>query len=194
MVITLTPSSLASSCHRLSGCVKAAGYEPTLLVGIKSGGAEVAREMRSDFPTAMYCEVRLSRPDTGKKNTGIVHRLLRSMPLWLCNLLRIAESRLREWASNNRQPQRVGDISLPEEIASQLGGATPKRILLIDDAIDTGATIQRAKEQLTRDYPDAEIKVAVITVTTAHPQCEADFCLYHNRTLCRFPWSNDYRP
>jgi hypothetical protein len=70
---------------------------------------------------------------------------------------------------------------------------TPPLVLLIDDAIDTGATIQQARLQLLEQFPGITLRVAVITVTTPHPICDADFCLYHNRTLCRFPWSNDYR-
>lgn len=195
-VVTLTPTLLAQACHHLSSRIQTAGVQPDLLIGILTGGAEVARLMRSDFPQARYCEVRLSRPDTRQKGQGLTHRLLQHMPLWLCDRLRMAESRIREWLSRKVAPQRLGDLSLPSDIDAwlrQATGTSAPVVLLIDDAIDTGATISRAREQLQQQYAGLNVQVAVLTVTTAHPACEAQFFLYHNRTLCRFPWSNDYK-
>ncbi len=207
-VVTFTPALLAEACSQLSCRVKAGGFTPSLLIGIQHGGAEVARRMRNDFPEAAYCEVRLSRPGTRQKSQGLAHRLLQHLPLWICNTLRIVESRVNEWRSKGEEPVRLGEIRLPDDIASTLSTPssplltplnpsspllTPPSLLLIDDAIDTGATIQQARLQLLKQFPDITIRVAVITVTIPHPICDADFCLYHNRTLCRFPWSNDYR-
>lgn len=192
-VVTFTPALLAEACSQLSCRVKAGGYTPSLLIGIQHGGAEVARRMRNDFPEAAYCEVRLSRPGTEQKSQGLAHRLLQHLPLWICNTLRIVESRVNEWRSKGKDPVRIGTIRLPQDITSTLSNPSNPSILLIDDAIDTGATIQQARLQLLKQFPDITIRVAVITVTIPHPLCDADFCLYHNRTLCRFPWSNDYR-
>lgn len=192
-VVTFNPTLLAEACHQLSCRVKAGGYTPSLLIGIQHGGAEVARRMRNDFPEAAYCEVRLSRPGTEQKSNGLAHRLLQHLPLWICNTLRIVESRVNEWRSKGKDPVRIGTIRLPQDITSTLSNSSNPSILLIDDAIDTGATIQQARLQLLKQFPDITIRVAVITVTIPHPICDADFCLYHNRTLCRFPWSNDYR-
>lgn len=186
-VVTLHPQLLADACHRLSCLIQEAGCRPALIVGIQSGGAEVARLMRTDFDGVPYAEVRISRPSTKQKGQGMTHRLLQRLPLWLCDVLRIVESRIGEWRSQGILPERVGYVTLNADVPQ---GAT---ILLVDDAIDTGATIHSLRQQLAARYPQASFRVAVITVTTAHPVCDADFCLYHNRTLCRFPWSNDYR-
>lgn len=187
-VITLHPHLLAEAAHRLSLRIQAKGCEPTLIVGIQSGGAKVAQLMRADFPDVAYSEVRISRPSTQQKEHGLTHRLLQHMPLWLCDMLRVVESRIGEWCSRGSVPQRVGTVDLRQQLPA---GSV---ILLVDDAIDTGATIHSLCQQLSAQWPQAIIRVAVITVTTSHPVCDADFCLYHNRTLCRFPWSNDYRP
>lgn len=193
MVLTLTPSLLQEHSHRLASRIQAAGYQPTLLIGILSGGAEVARLLRNDFPDIPYCEVRISRPSTKQKGQGMTHSLLQRLPISICNLLRTFESRVNEWRSRYQQPVRIGQIELPSVITSQLNADATTRILLVDDAIDTGATVQQALQQLQSRFSHVEVRVAVITVTTAHPVCDADYCLYHNRTLCRFPWSNDYR-
>ncbi len=193
-VVTLTPTLLAEACSQLSHRVKAGGFTPSLIIGIQHGGAEVARRMRNDFPEAAYCEVRLSRPGTERKSNGLTHRLLRSMHIWLCNVLRIVESRVNEWRSKGKEPVRIGEIRLPDDVASRLKELGENAtVLLVDDAIDTGATIQQARLQLLEQFPGITLRVAAITVTIPQPICDADYCLYHNRTLCRFPWSNDYR-
>lgn len=193
MVLTLTPTLLEEHCQRLASRIQATGFEPMLLIGIKQGGAEVARLMKSSFPDSHYCEVRISRPSTKQKGQGWMHRLLQKLPLVLCDLLRTLESRFNEWRCQGQQPIRIGQIALPADISLALSEAKSARVLLIDDAIDTGATILQAQKQLQAQFPNLDIRVAVITVTTRKPVCEADFYLYHNRTLCRFPWSNDYR-
>ena len=193
-IVTLNPALLAKACSQLSLRVKAESIDPSLIIGIREGGAEVARLMRNDFPEAAYCEVRLSRPSSQQKSQGQTQRLLRSMPVWLCNVLRIVESRVNEWRSKGKEPVRIGEIRLPDDVTTRLAEfGKQSTVLLVDDAIDTGATILQARSQLLEMFPEITLRVAVITVTTQHPLCDADFCLYHNRTLCRFPWSNDYR-
>lgn len=193
MVVTLYPDQLASSCLRLSQDIQESGYEPTLLVAVLRGGAEVAARMRQQFPHADYCEVRLTRPGTKQKSQGLMHRMLQRSPRWICNLLREVESRVNSWISIFRKPSRIGTIKLPPAIVLKAKEQAENRILLIDDAIDTGATIAEARQQLLSLFSGAEVRVAVITVTTSRPLCEADYCLFHNHTLCRFPWSGDYR-
>lgn len=191
-VITLTPTLLDEACHVLSRRVLSSGWHPVVIMGIQSGGAEVAHRMLLDFPDVTYCEVRLSRPGTQQKGSGMMHRLLQHLPLVLCDVLRMVESRINECLGRHRQQVRIGKISLPPDVVARLQSDTPL-LLLVDDAIDTGATIQQALKQLLEQHPDLQIRVAAITVTTPQPECDADYCLYHNRTLCRFPWSNDYR-
>lgn len=186
-VVTLTPPLLSDACHQLSQRVLAAGCHPSLIIGVQSGGAEVSRRMRPDFADVPYAEVRISRPSTRQKEQGLTHRLLRLMPLWLCDVLRIAESKVGEWRSHSAVPQRIGQLALEAEVPA---GST---ILVIDDAIDTGATLQTLTQYLAERYPQAIVRIAVITVTTSSPVCDAHFALYRDHTLCRFPWSNDYR-
>ena len=193
-VVTLTPELLAQACCQLSCRVKAAAFTPSLIIGIQHGGAEVARLMLKEFPEAAYCEVKLSRPGSEQKSKGLTHHLLQSMPVWCCNLLRIVESRINEWRSKGKEPVRIGEIRLPDDVTSHLIALGENAaVLLVDDAVDTGATIHHAHLQLLKQFPGISLRVAAITVTIPHPFCEADFFLYHNRTLCRFPWSNDYR-
>ena len=70
---------------------------------------------------------------------------------------------------------------------------TLPKILVIDDAIDSGDTLFAIATTLKDMNPDARIDIAVMTETTRHPRIRANYTLYRNRTLIRFPWSNDYK-
>lgn len=106
--------------------------------------------------------------------------------------MRMIELTMIVHKAKRHNPKREGKITLPPEIERVLeeGG---KNVIIIDDAIDTGATINLIKEHIEQNYPSNKVKVAVITVTTNTPIIDADYCLYHNRTLVRFPWSNDLK-
>ena len=49
------------------------------------------------------------------------------------------------------------------------------------------------KEYLEKHYANIVVKIAVITVTTPNPIVDADYFLFHDRVLVRFPWSNDVK-
>ena len=66
-------------------------------------------------------------------------------------------------------------------------------ILVIDDAIDSGDTLSAIASTLRHRNPEATVCIAVMTETTADPCIRANYALYRNRTLIRFPWSNDYK-
>jgi hypothetical protein len=41
--------------------------------------------------------------------------------------------------------------------------------------------------------PRARVKVLAITVTTTSPMIMADYYIYYDSVLVRFPWSKDYK-
>lgn len=191
-VITLTPTLLLSASSQLAQRVVSSGFTPGVIIGVLNGGAQVARQMLGSLPAeARYCEVCISRPSTRQKKQNTAHQLMRALPLWLCDVLRELESRITSLRKSSSLV-RLGDVTLPADVEALLSSASCQ-ILIVDDAIDSGATMQKVKEQLLARFPSVDLRVAVITVTTDHPICDADFTLYHNHTLCRFPWSNDYR-
>jgi hypoxanthine phosphoribosyltransferase len=69
----------------------------------------------------------------------------------------------------------------------------PPSLLIVDDAVDTGATLSQVIDAVRRHAPSgSRVRSAVITVTTDWPLIRPDFTLF-NRQLCRFPWSMDAR-
>lgn len=197
MVLTLTPARLSQASKELSEMVKNAGFSPHLILCVLQGGRSIAQEMRTTFPAAHYAEIPFSRPLSKKKKQRSTARLLRHLPLCLCDLLREVERCYVSYKAKRETPIRTGQVVLPLPVEQHLAQLTAQHIapaiLLVDDAIDTGATMATIYDQLHTLYPTAVIRIAVITVTTRTPLLSADFSRYANQTLCRFPWSTDYR-
>ncbi len=182
-VITLNDKEFQDDCQRLGRQILASGYSPELVIGIRTGGEYVANEMKYLIPDAEFKYVELQRPTTSHKNS--VKNILTSLPTPLLNLLRIIESYL---LSLKRPSEKdLPSFSLPEDIREQL----PRRILIVDDAVDSGKTLLSIITALKELNNKHDIRSAVITVTTDAPIVEPDYSLYHDKTLIRFPWSLD---
>lgn len=193
-VINLLGADFESACHHLASKVLET-YQPDLVVGVLTGGGYVGREMMKALPESLdrkYTEIKIQRLSTKKKEKGLLKVIIKYSPTFLLNWMRMLESVVLERKAKKDNPKRTGTIIIPEEIDEFLK-ESPKKILLVDDAIDSGATLNLLKEHLGIYYKDAAIKLAVITVTTPHPITDADYYLYHDRVLVRFPWSNDVK-
>ena len=183
-VITYNHKLLNSAIDCLASKIRRGEGELAYIVAIFQGGAYIGRSFRSYFPEAQYYEITLSRPSRIKGK--LFKWVVQNLPQWVLDQLRKFELKMQLLRRNVAEPQRIGEVNL--EISPKPGDT----ILLLDDAIDTGATINKARKQILEKYPDVKIRIACITVTTDNPICEADYTLYHNRTLCRFPWSIDH--
>lgn len=191
-VMTLIGGDFKGACRELAERV-GAGFDPDVVVGILNGGAYVGRQMLGVLTPKddrAYAEVRLQRSSTESKDNPIVSFLLRHLPLPVLDMLRKAEAVVLEHRLGKNPPRREGSIEFVDEISDVLaqGG---KNVLIVDDAIDSGATIALVKEYISEKFPGNDVRTAVITVTTRHPIADADYWLYHDRVLIRFPWSKD---
>ncbi|MBD5313484.1 MAG: hypothetical protein HDS06_04580 [Bacteroides sp.] len=182
-VITLDSHNFTAACRDLAREVAASGFTPSLIIGIRTGGEFVAREFVPFFPASRLAIVSLHRPSTASKSP--FRRVLASLPRPVLDLMRVAESRLLSLLPKRRVPR----VELPGELT----GALSRRVLVVDDAADSGVTLLAIAEAVRRVRPDADIRTAVLTVTTASPAVVPDFALYRNRTLLRFPWSMDMK-
>lgn len=192
-VITLYPQEFEKACQQLADKVSDS-FTPDLVIGVLTGGSYVAKQVMESLNCPLkYDEVKVQRSGTKKKNKGLLRSVLQSLPIFLLNLLRMLESVFLELKSKYKTPERMGMIALSEETKAFLGSATQSKVLLVDDAIDTGATLSLIKEHLENNYPGIVVKTAVITITMKNVMITADYYLYNNRTLIRFPWSNDIK-
>jgi len=64
-----------------------------------------------------------------------------------------------------------------------------KKILLVDDSIDSGYSVKYTLDILKSMFKKAEFKVAVFNVMN-YSCIKSDYCLYEDHMICG-PWSND---
>lgn len=176
-VITLDNEAFDRACRRLEEMTT--GFDPDVVVGIANGGVEVARRMHTSLP---HLTVRARRPSTEAKDRhGRAMAAVRRLPRWLKNAMRMAESYILS--------KRCPEVPIIELNAADFAGY--RRILVVDDAVDSGATARGVVDAIRRLPSQPSLALAVVTVTTPHPIVDVDFALYTNRTLIRFPWSKD---
>ncbi len=193
-VLTLNKIALDAQSKELAKKILEASWRPELIIGIKTGGIYVAKPLRDELQKryeTLYSEVSLSRPSTQKKKKFKVDKILKKLPYFLLNALRNLEVFIFEKSkAKSYVNSRENDIQIDDALHQQILSCS--KILLIDDAIDTGTTIVAIKNRFLALNRDAEIQVAVLTTTHRTPFINADFSLY-DRVLLRCPWAQDYK-
>ncbi len=185
-VVTLNERDFYTACHSLEETV-AKDYAPDLIIGIATGGEFVASCMFADIP---HRSIRRHRPSTAdKEHAGIVFRILRRSPRFISDMLRIVEA----WLLALRKPSGTIEPVTPDE-KTTAAIASARRVLVVDDATDSGATLKAVTDGIRAVPGEREVRSAVVTVTTSSPIIMPDYTLHHDSTLIRFPWSKDYYP
>lgn len=184
-VVTISESQFPEACRKLAEDVIRSGFEFDILVGIASGGWYVTRHM----PAPVRLSVTLRRASTATKKK-ILPSLLKYLPRPVCDMLRIAESRFYGLLSHLRKPH-VSSIYLSDEVLDTLRSRPDARILIVDDAVDSGSTLLTVRESIAGELPKAEIRTAVITQTRRDPLIRPDYKLFPTGTIVRFPWAPD---
>lgn len=185
-VVTLAGTDFCDACVRLAAEVSEA-YEPDLVVAIATGGVYVADVMygAASVPCADVC---LRRPSSaGKDKARLLFTVLRHLPLWVSDRLRIAEARRLA----RRAPAPLRHVDLGSDVRQAVQKAS--RVLVVDDAVDSGCTLRDVIFALRTVPGERQVRSAVITVTTEAPVVVPDFALYRDSTLIRFPWSKDMK-
>ena len=190
-VLTFSRSTFDSACADLLAQVER-DYRPDMLIGIRTGGLLVAEAMaRASGRALPVAAVTCRRFGTAaKRYVPLLASLLAVLPRTLADALRIAELRLLSAgrARGGRHPVDPAEIA---GIGARLGaGSEPIRLLVVDDAVDTGVTLASVMHALRDAYPRATLRSAVVTVTLRSPLLKPDFTLYQE-VVCRFPWSLD---
>lgn len=177
-VITLDNASFADACRRLRSLSNAAGFQPDAVIAIPRGGYRLLEHGWPDIPK-IDIEIRKSRKFSLKKYASF---FLRMLPLsW--------RDRIRVWDAR-RLVRRSSHISSSSIVIPAISPSVSK-VLLVDDAVDSGATLLAVTQAIRDARPDLEVRSAAITVTDDTPVAMPDFYLYHNSTLVRMPWSID---
>jgi hypoxanthine phosphoribosyltransferase len=196
-VISLDRSGFDAACGRLMEIAQR-NCTPDVLVGIRSGGFYVAEAMaKASVKPLPVLAITCKRPSTRlKEATTIVKQLLTKLPRPVVDWMRgvehvILTARPKQPKPESRKFDEAEMARLEQWLAE--AGDCPT-ILIVDDSVDTGATLALVRDVIRKRAPaGAIIRSAVITVTTDAPLIVPDYTLLH-RKLCRFPWSLDAQP
>ncbi len=185
-VMTLDDRRFRETCMLLEQKVLKSGFRPDIVIGIARGGVYVADCFSNDNVWSVVCQ----RGGTSAKK-GVVSSVLKRLPAWMNSFLRCVESLSLELHDRFRNPEikkPVVDSSLITVLKE--GGLN---VLVVDDAVDSGATLRNVTYALRDISANNVIRTAALTVTRKSPIVMPDYYLYHDRTLMRFPWSEDRR-
>jgi len=161
--------------------------KPDVVVGILNGGGFVLDEFKKTTkPNIEFTTVKLQRDSTKViKKRSFLQKYLKATPSTLLDGLRRMEHRL----NLNR---KLKEIQSDLEIIIKSKPETVNTILILDDALDSGITIKSVIQSLHKQFPNSEIKTAVISWTNPKSIIAPDYYIFKN-TLVRFPWSLDYK-
>ncbi|GAA2721746.1 phosphoribosyltransferase [Cellulomonas aerilata] len=189
----VTHSELRAMCVQLADRIRP--FDPDLVVGIATGGADVAEAIAQALGGRTVAIVKSQRPGTLIKQSRPVSRLLASLPERVANLARWFEVEYREVAyyvhvrrHGSDQAEVQGRIVDRESLARAVAGAA--RVLVVDDTLDSGQTLRGVVDAVKDANPQAQVRTAVIATTWRRPPVHPDYVL-RPRLLLRLPGSFD---
>jgi hypoxanthine phosphoribosyltransferase len=195
-VTTLDPEGFEIACRRLMTLVRS-NWHPDVFVGIRTGGYHVAEIMaRAYGADRKVLPITCRRPSTRfKLASSLVRKAVSKLPRSIVDHLRVVEHALLTQKPKAPRPNSyqcdATELATLDLWLTKAGRAPS--ILVVDDSVDTGATLIQVIDLIKQRAPDADIRSAVITVTTAAPLIDPDYTLFRQK-LCRFPWSLDAQP
>lgn len=199
-VMTLDTRTLAKAMADLWARLPSTTAQPDGIVGIATGGLICAQVLNTSLELPLFsCALR--RPSTVAKSNPRLRKVLAMLPYAVTNWLR----RLEDWvlarrtvgpAADHAQKNRLADETLTADItaiAEKVQARGLRHLVVIDDALDSGFTLGTVIAKLRSTLPqDVLITSAVIAQTRPDPIYKPDVALFLF-TLCRFPWSFDFR-
>ena len=156
-------------------------YNYDLVVFVARGSYLIGKDL-SELNNTPLLEIFATRK--GGKFKKIISPILRIIPKGIKNILR-----KKEFNSNYHEKNNERNIRFDENIWKKYKNS--KKILLVDDSVDTGYSIKYAKEQIEKFFENSEVKVAAINYFEKSKKVvKTDFYLYKEKMLLG-PWSND---
>jgi hypoxanthine phosphoribosyltransferase len=189
-IINSSDADLDILCEKLSHNI-IADFRPDLVIGIATGGKIVAEKVNKNIRCPIVI-LKRQRAGTIKKNKFKFQKVLSILPEPLNNTLRKAETLFNEFC------YEINDMSLTENEVILISGSISNiksafKIIVIDDAVDSGSTLKDTLNFLSGLVnKDTIIKTACINITYVNPGVKPDFFIY-KRCMVRYPWAIDFR-
>ena len=169
-------AELPALAEKLAACARAGEFAPDVIVYVETGARLLAHALGERMAVPVV-PVWVQRGGHGLKQK--LAPLAARLPVALRDALRRAE----EISGVHRLTRRKTAMRAKESLVG-------KRVLLVDDASDTGRTLAAARGLvLASGVAAADVRSAVLAATTPRGQAVVDFFLFDRN--CRMPWSAD---
>lgn len=179
-VKTLYPELFTETCIALRKKVEESGFRPEIAIAIPRAGIWMQEAAWQDFPLTPISLIRQPKGNLKKRLSFII----RSLPLAIRDRLRIWEAKRLIKRQTHMSNTGIVLPEMPQNV---------KNILLLDDAVDSGATLKAIVDKIRSTYPTADIRTAVITITSPDAVFMPDYYIYNDLTLIRTQWSIDMK-
>lgn len=192
-VKTIDNIGLQDASNALSSLILQ-NFVPDIIIGIRTGGYVIAEIMAKALQQKpLLLAISRQRNGTQKKSkVKCLKKILSFLPYGVTDYLRIIE---HKYLHSKPATQQSFSPNI-DELATLRGALRTRenyKILIVDDAIDSGETMKAVLDVVRAEAnPASIIKTAAITVTTDSPLVQPDYALYRH-VLCRLPWSFDYK-
>lgn len=177
-ILSLDIKGFTDICARLQDQVETSGFEPDLVVGIPRGGIWISDNAFHSYKKSHLTLIRPERNTFKRKFKWIASRL----PLWALDRLRKLEARMLVKDFNHMDDVQIILPKLDDSVG---------KVLVVDDALDSGATLKAVMEKFAEQYPNVDSRSAVLTITGRKTIYRPDYYLLDDSTLIRTPWSID---
>lgn len=176
--LELSIKSVEEKCNELYKVIRK-NYDYDLVIFIAKGSYIIGKNI-ADLNKVPLLEIFAKRK--GGKFKKIIKPLLKFVPK---NIL----IKLRNKEMNSNYHERNYERSVTFDKSKYYKFNDKKRILLVDDSIDSGNSMRLVKSVIEEYFNNADVKVAVFN-TMSKSIIKADYSLYENVMICG-PWSND---
>lgn len=155
-------------------------YEFDLIIYVAKSGFLLADTL-SNLTGIDFVEIKSERQYLTNKDDRLI-KLISHLPNVAVKALKITERKLNFYDDNDERYLSYDKDEFEEK--------SPSKILIVDDVVDTGYTVEKIKEEISKVYEDSIVKVAVLSYFDDRNAKKPDFYLYEN-TVLSAPWTID---
>ncbi len=178
--INLSKKDVKKNCDKLYKLIIKDNYDYDLVIFIAKGSFYIGKDL-AELKKVPLLEIEALRKGNNLK------RFLRPMLVLLPDSIKKSLRKKELSFNKNVNPIEERYISFNDEIYEKYKKC--KKILVVDDSIDTGNSVKQVIDALKKFFKKSTIKVAVFNVM-AKSSIKADYTIYED-TLLSGPWSND---
>ena len=165
-----------------------------LVIGILNGGGYLLDEFKKQNTNSatLFKTIKIQRESTSKiKENSIVKFILKILPYSILDRLRVNEHKSQK-ERPFLAPEDYSDNTVSTNLFNIEKSKKINRILILDDALDSGKTMNKVINTCKTICKVADIETAVIAWTNLESLTQPNYYLY-KENLLRFPWSLDFK-